>query len=164
MLSEAPFDAAAIEAATRAVLPAIEIIGTYFDPWAKAGAPNLASDNAAFGYWIMGVPVTNWSGLDLLDGPVTISIDGEVRGTGKGRNVDDGAFGATAWLGQRTGRAWRRSEGRGLCHDRLGHAAHPGSTRSTCRSGFRRTWLCRGPYHVGSPRLQRLTTGERSAA
>ena len=48
MLSEAPFDAAAIEAATRAVLPAIEIIGTYFDPWAKAGAPNLASDNAAF--------------------------------------------------------------------------------------------------------------------
>ena len=32
MLSAAPFDAAAIEAATRAVLPAIEIIGTYFDP------------------------------------------------------------------------------------------------------------------------------------
>ena len=98
MLSEAPFDAAAIEAATRAVIPAIEIIGTYFHPWAKAGAPNLASDNAAFGHWIMGLPVTNWSGLDLLNGPVTISIDGEVRGTGKGRNVDDGAFGATAWL------------------------------------------------------------------
>ena len=98
MLSEAPFDAAAIEAATRAVIPAIEIIGTYFDPWAKAGAPNLASDNAALGHWIMGLPVTNWSGLDLLNGPVTISIDGEVRGTGKGSNVDDGAFGATAWL------------------------------------------------------------------
>ena len=98
MVSEAPFDAAEIEAATRAVLPAIEIIGTYFDPWTKAGAANLASDNAAFGHWIMGVPVTSWSGLDLLDGPVTISIDGEVRATGKGRNVDDGAFGATAWL------------------------------------------------------------------
>lgn len=96
--SDAPFDAAAIEAATRAVRPAIEIIGTHFEPWTQAGAPNLASDNAAFGHWIMGAPVTDWSGLDLLDGPVTISIGGEVRGTGKGRNVDDGAFGAAAWL------------------------------------------------------------------
>lgn len=98
MPSVAPFDAEAIEAATRAVLPAIEIIGTPLDPWTKAGAPNLASDNAAFGHWIMGAPVRNWSGLDLLDGPVTITIDDEVRGTGKGRNVDHGAFGATAWL------------------------------------------------------------------
>jgi len=97
-LAEAPFDATKIEAVTRAVLPAIEIIGTPFTPWVQAGGPNLASDNAAFGYWIMGEPIPDWSDLDLWDGEVTLSINGEVVATGKGRNVDGGAFGATAWL------------------------------------------------------------------
>ncbi|MBK1661047.1 hypothetical protein CKO45_22790 [Paracraurococcus ruber] len=96
--AEAPFDADAMAAATRAVLPAIEIIGTPLDPWSQAGVANLAADNAAFGHWIMGAPVTDWRGLDLLDGAVTVWIDGQHAATGKGRNVDDGAFGAAAWL------------------------------------------------------------------
>jgi 2-keto-4-pentenoate hydratase len=94
----APFDAAAIAAATRAVVPAIEIIGTPFTPWAEAGAPNLASDNAAFGHWIMGTPILDWSGLDLLEGEVTLAINGAIVARGQGRMVDGGAFGATAWL------------------------------------------------------------------
>ena len=94
----APFDAAAIEAATRAVRPAIEIIGTQLTPWTAAGAARLAADNAAFGHWIVGAPVTDWSTLDLMDGPVSLSIDGAVAATGRGRNVDGGAFGAAAWL------------------------------------------------------------------
>ena len=60
------------------MLPAIEIIGTPFAPWAQAGGPNLASDNAAFGYWIMGDPIPDWSDIDLLDGAVNLSINGEV--------------------------------------------------------------------------------------
>ncbi len=96
--SDAPFDAAAIEAATRAVLPAIEIIGTPLDPWAQAGVTNLAADNAAFGHWILGAAITDWRGLDLLEGVVTVWIDGQRVATGKGSHVDDGAFGAAAWL------------------------------------------------------------------
>ena len=107
--ARAPFSAEQIAAATRAVLPAIEIIGTPFEPWAQAGAANLASDNAAFGFWIMGAPVRDWSGIDLLDGPVTLAIDGDVKATGKGRNVDEGAFGASAWLANALA-----SRGRGL--------------------------------------------------
>lgn len=79
-------------------MPAIEIIGTPFTPWVQAGGPNLVSDNAAFGYWVMGQPIYDWSTLDLLDGAISLSINGEVVATGTGRNVDDGAFGATAWL------------------------------------------------------------------
>ena len=56
-LAAAPFDAGMIKAATRAVRPAIEIIGTPFTPWVQAGGPNLVSDNAAFGYWILGNPI-----------------------------------------------------------------------------------------------------------
>ena len=92
------FDAATIEAATLAVLPAIELVGSHFAPWTEAGAPNLISDNAAFAHWIMGEPIRDWSGLDLLDAPITLHIDGALRGTGKGRNVDGGTFGAAAWL------------------------------------------------------------------
>jgi 2-keto-4-pentenoate hydratase len=96
--ADAPFDAAAVEAATAAVLPAIELIGTWFDPWAEAGAPALAADNAAHGFWVHGAPVRDWSGIDLLDGPVVLRVDGEERARGAGRNVDGGPFAATAWL------------------------------------------------------------------
>ena len=93
-----PFDAAGIEAATQAVLPAIELVGSHFTPWTEAGAPNLISDNAAFAHWVMGAPIWDWSGLDLLDAPIMLDIDGVRRGEGTGRNVDGGAFGAAAWL------------------------------------------------------------------
>jgi 2-keto-4-pentenoate hydratase len=93
-----PFDATAIEAHTRAVLPAIEIIGTHFSPWNGVGGANLISDNAGLGHWIFGEAVADWSDLDLVDGPASITIDGEARAAGKGRNVDGGVFGATAWL------------------------------------------------------------------
>lgn len=112
-LAEAPFDASLIEAATGAVMPAIEIIGTPFTPWAHAGAPNLVADNAAHGHWIRGQPLGEWSALDLVDGAVTLSIDGEVKATGRGRNVDDGPFGAAAWLANalaEKGRALKRGD------------------------------------------------------
>jgi 2-keto-4-pentenoate hydratase len=95
---QAPYDAATIEAKTRAVLPAIEIIGTYFSPWNGVGGANLISDNAALGHWVFGAPVEDWSGIDLMEGAASITINGEERARGKGANVDGGVFGATAWL------------------------------------------------------------------
>lgn len=94
----APYDAASVAAATEAVLPAIEIVATSFAPWTEAGGFNLASDNAAHGHWIMGEAVADFAGLDLLDTPITLSIDGQLRATGKGRNVEGGPLGITAWL------------------------------------------------------------------
>lgn len=96
--SEAPFRAETIEQVIRAIVPAIEIIGTHFKPWTQGGALNFASDNAVHGHWIMGMPITDWSNFDLMDDPIELKVDGDVAATGSGRNVDDGAFGATAWL------------------------------------------------------------------
>lgn len=96
--TKAPYDAAQIAAATRAVLPVIEVVGSCFTPWAEAGAPNLAADNAAHGHWVTGTPITDFAHIDLLEIPVTLSVNGAVVATGQGRNVDGGAFGATAWL------------------------------------------------------------------
>ena len=94
----APFDETDIEAATGAVLPAVEVIGTHFTPRTDAGAVNLTADNAAHGHWIIGEPIRDWSGLDLMDTPISLIIDGDVKAQGKGRNVDGGPFGAAAWL------------------------------------------------------------------
>ena len=96
--SEAPFDAAAIEAATDALIPAIEIIISPFEPWMDAGAPSLIADNGAHGSWIMGAPVTDWSGFDVLEGEIHVTVTGAEPATGRGGAVDGGPFAATAWL------------------------------------------------------------------
>ena len=93
-----PYDAADLEEATAAVMPAIEIVGTWWDPWTAIGAGNLVADNAAFDRWIVGPETVDWSGIDLLDLPVALRIGGVSVGAGVGRNVDGGAFGAAAWL------------------------------------------------------------------
>jgi 2-keto-4-pentenoate hydratase len=94
----APFEAADVAAVTRAVLPAVEVVGSCFAPWNEAGGPNLTADNAAHGRWIRGRPITDWSGIDLLALAITVEVNGEVATTGAGANVDGGPFGATAWL------------------------------------------------------------------
>ncbi len=96
--AKAPFDASAIEAATCAVMPAIEVIACRFDPWMTAGPENLIADNGVHGWQIFGAPVSDWSDIDLLGGEVSFSVNGEVFATGAGSNVDGGAFGAASWL------------------------------------------------------------------
>ena len=107
--SDAPFDAAAIEAAADALLPAIEVIISPFEPWMEAGAPTLVADNGVHGSWIMGAPVTDWSGFDPLEGPIRVAVTGTDPTTGKGGAVDGGPFGAAAWLANKLA-----SQGRGL--------------------------------------------------
>lgn len=102
--AEAPFDAAGIEAATRSLRPAIELVATSLYPWLEAGVASLIADNAVHGDWIGGAPVTDWSGIDLMDGPVRVLIDGTETASGAGRAVDGGCFGAAAWLANRLAR------------------------------------------------------------
>ena len=96
--ADGPFTADQLEDATRAILPVIEVVGCWHEPWTQAGAALIAADNAAHGYWITGTEVTDWSGLDLLDLPITVRVDGQVAGRGVPGNVDTGPFGVAAWL------------------------------------------------------------------
>jgi len=96
--ADAPFDADAIRAATRALLPAIEIIVGSFEPWTESGGPTIIADNGAHGVWIPGAPIEDWSGFDPIDDPITVSIDGAAPITGRGGAVDGGPFAAAAWL------------------------------------------------------------------
>ena len=95
--ADGPFDAARIQAATVSLRPALEIVSTCLSPWLEAGAPSLIADNGVHGHWVSGEPVTDWSGIDLMDAPVTLTVNGQTS-QGAGRAVDGGCFGAAAWL------------------------------------------------------------------
>lgn len=95
---EAPFDAERIRAATGALVPAIEIVGSRLEPWTAAGAALVTADNASHGCWVHGAPVEDWSAFDPIETPIILSIEGGAQASGAGRNVDGGPFGAAAWL------------------------------------------------------------------
>lgn len=97
-LPPGPATAETLRAATAAVLPCIELVATCFTPWAEAGAPRLVADNAAHGHWITGPETTDFAGLDLMEAPVSLMIDGDTVATGKPSLVDGGPFAAAAWL------------------------------------------------------------------
>ena len=94
----APFSADEVRAATAAMLPAIEIVGSAWVPFNKAPAFDLIADNAVHGHWIRGAEMPDWSGMDLDDGPIRLILDGAEQAAGRGANVDGGPFGSTAWL------------------------------------------------------------------
>lgn len=105
----APFKAVDFEAATAALIPAIEIVGSVWRPFNRALGLDLIADNAVHGHWIRGAEVTDWSGIDLAGDPIALIVDGERKAAGKGANVDGGPFGSTAWLANHLAR-----QGRGL--------------------------------------------------
>lgn len=107
--ADAPFSAADIAAATAAVLPAIEIVGSVWRPFNKAPCLELVADNAVHGHWVRGAELADWSGVDLAEGPVTLMLGGDRQAAGKGANVDGGPFGSTAWLANNLA-----GQGRGL--------------------------------------------------
>ena len=106
-------DAAAVRAATGSVAPAIEMVGGYVPPGGENFGFALISDFAGNAYWILGAERVDFAGLDLEQGDIRFSLDGEEKAVGKGANVDGGPFGATAWLANelaKYGRALKAGE------------------------------------------------------
>ena len=109
----APFSASNIESATAALIPAIEIVGSAWQPFNQAPKYDLIADNAVHGAWIHGDDVADWSAMDLSDGAVSLMIDGQIAAEGRGANVEGGPFGSTAWLANElaeTGRGLRAGD------------------------------------------------------
>ena len=105
--SRGPVDATAVRAATRAVLPAIEMVGGYLPAGGPNGGLALIADFGGNANWIPGAEVTDFTKLDLEQGAISFFVDGEQRATGKGANVDGGPFGAAAWLANKLGKLGR---------------------------------------------------------
>ncbi len=95
---DGPYDAAAIRASTRAVAPAIELVGSTIAPGGPSGGAGLIADLAGHAQWIVGAWRTDFAALDLTEAEIALIVNGARVATGKGANVEGGPFGATAWL------------------------------------------------------------------
>ena len=96
--SGTPYTAESVADAVDAVVPAIEIVTSPFPVWNEAGIGAIIADNGANGGWICGDLVTDWHKLDLVDLPVSLSINDVVVAEGAGRTVDGGPMIGLAWL------------------------------------------------------------------
>jgi 2-keto-4-pentenoate hydratase len=76
-----------IVAAIDALIPAFEIVGTRFAqvPYGDAGA--VVADCMLNAAMVLGASVEDWRRLDIPNHPVRLTIDGEVKGEGKGSDA-----------------------------------------------------------------------------
>ena len=104
------FARADIEGAITAVIPSFEIISGRYERDGTPPGARIIADGGSNHVSVMGDPVRDWSGADLRDHPVTLSLNGEE--VAKGSNAIlmwDHTFDAIAWFANHP-----MLEGRGL--------------------------------------------------
>lgn len=94
----APYDREEVSAAVEAVVPVIEICDTRLADWRSRRIEEITADNAFNGGLVAGRPLQDWRGLDLASHEVTLSIDGDRKGTGTGTLVLGHPLLALTWL------------------------------------------------------------------
>ena len=93
-----PCTAATARDAVDSVMPAIEIVENRYADLVAFGAAGLIADQVFHSAAILGEPLASWRETDLLSIHGTLSIDGDLRGEGFGRDLLGGPFDALAWL------------------------------------------------------------------
>ena len=104
----APYSRDEVSAAVDAVVPVIEICDTRLTDWRSRPIEEITADNAFNGGLVAGRPFQDWRHLDLGIHVVTLSIDGETKGTGTGALVLGHPLLALTWLANELS---RRGEG-----------------------------------------------------
>ena len=80
------------------LMAAIEIVENRYVDLARFGAPAMVADQVFHAGAVLGDPYADWRELDLLGLEGRITVDGQVRGEGFGRDLLGGPFAALAWL------------------------------------------------------------------
>lgn len=84
-------------AATRAVLPCLEVVDSRIADW-KIRIQDTVADNASSALVVLGADTHRPDQVDLIDCAMTLEINGEVRTTGKGSATMGHPARAVAWL------------------------------------------------------------------
>ncbi|MEM9892167.1 MAG: fumarylacetoacetate hydrolase family protein [Actinomycetota bacterium] len=87
-----------IVAAVAAARPAIEVVGGRFEQFMGSPLRALIADAGANTRLVLGDPVTEWDPDGLVDAAATMTVDGEVTGSGHGRDVLGDPITALGWL------------------------------------------------------------------
>jgi 2-keto-4-pentenoate hydratase len=96
--AKAPFDAAVVEAAVDAVMPAIEVIDFRVKAAPSKGGLTVIADAGGAGFWVRGAATTDWSGLDFTGIAVELKVNGQTVQTGSSAAVLGNPLNSLAWL------------------------------------------------------------------
>ncbi|HEV7457502.1 MAG TPA: fumarylacetoacetate hydrolase family protein [Roseococcus sp.] len=88
---------AAAEAVSE-VFAAIEIVEKRYGDLGELGTPTLIADQVFHASGVLGAPVADWRALDLGAARGELRVDGQVRGSGHGRDLLGHPLEALAWL------------------------------------------------------------------
>ncbi len=93
-----PYQRHEVEDAVAKVHPAIELVAGHLDDWPNQDVCSVIADNGTDGALIYGAGRTDWRDFDLADIPVTLTVNGQFRRSGAGRDVMGDPLAALVWL------------------------------------------------------------------
>lgn len=93
-----PYSRQTIEEAIVSICPAIEIVAGHLKDWPNQDVFSVIADNGTDGALVIGEGTHEWREIDLINTPVTLSINGKVERRGSGANVLGDPLGAFVWL------------------------------------------------------------------
>jgi 2-oxo-3-hexenedioate decarboxylase/2-keto-4-pentenoate hydratase len=96
--SAAPYDRESVSGAVAALMPAFELVDDRGADYSDLFFLAVAADNAWNAGVVLGEPVTDWRGIDLVAASGVMTINGQPAGEGKGGDVLGHPMEALAWL------------------------------------------------------------------
>ena len=95
--SGAPYHRDAVAAAAGELMPAIEICDSRYQDYPPPPF-EIVADNGVHGAFVAGDPVAGWRDLDLAACEATLTVNGELKGSGRGAAVLGDPLNSLAWL------------------------------------------------------------------
>ncbi len=96
--SSAPYDRQSVAVAVAALMPAFELIEDRGADYSDLFFLGVAADNSWNAGIVLGEPVIDWQGIDLVAASGAMTINGQPAGEGKGGDVLGHPLEAVAWL------------------------------------------------------------------
>lgn len=128
-----PYSMEEVTDAVAAMMPAIEVVNAHFRDWLELDVANILADNGTDGALVCGAEVTDWRGIDRVNLPVRLSLNGELAAEGRGENALGDPLRALTWLanalstrgeGLRAGEVINTGTCAKLTHAEAGDEAH----------------------------------------
>ena len=93
-----PYNRESVAQAVAALMPAFELVDDRGADYSDLFFLGVAADNAWNAGVVLGEPVTDWQGIDLVSASGAMTINGQLAGEGKGGDVLGHPMEALAWL------------------------------------------------------------------
>jgi 2-oxo-3-hexenedioate decarboxylase/2-keto-4-pentenoate hydratase len=93
-----PFDRDTVAPAVGALMAAIELVDDRYQDWKSLDASSLVADDFFAAGAVLGDEVADWQSLDLANLCGEMRIDGDLCGSGHGRDILGHPLEALAWL------------------------------------------------------------------